>query len=64
MMSPGMSTGCFHCHSIQKGARLPNLNLPVLNEMFILHQVLINLNITLLQFARIEEAEGPGLSQS
>lgn len=47
-----------------EGARLPNLILPVLNEMFILQQVLISLNITPLRFGRMEEAEGPGLSQN
>lgn len=47
-----------------EGARLPNLILPVLNEMFILHQVLISLNITPLRFARIaQSSEGPELSQ-
>lgn len=47
-----------------EGARLPNLILPVLNEMFILHQELISLNTIPMRFARIEEAEGPGLSQN
>lgn len=47
-----------------EGARLPNLILPVLNEMFILQQALISLNITPLRFFSVEEAEGPGLTQS